>query len=115
MRTAHLRTGGITYPLDQVRRIQHAVDRGESRYLYYLDPVKVTLRDLPEDGFSGGPIAVVSPSPPEPAPTAHTGEDGLPETDVIVRYGGRKYWIVLNQFARHGRGGAWMIITITPM
>lgn len=115
-RTApHPRTGGITYSLARLRWIQRAVDRGEPRYRYYLDPVKVTRRDLPKYGYTGRPIVVVSPSPPEPAPTAHHGEDGLPETDVVVRYRGREYWVVLNQFVRRGPRGIWSIITITRM
>jgi len=30
-------------------------------------------------------------------------------------YRGVEYWIVLNQFVRHGAGGIWAIITITRM
>jgi hypothetical protein len=114
--TSHaVRTGGITYPLSELSAIQRAVDRGDQRYRYYLDSVQVTLRDLPRYGFDAGPITIVNPPPPQPAPTAHRGEDGNPECDVIVRYRGRQYWIVLNQFMQHGPGGIWSIITITPM
>jgi hypothetical protein len=108
-----VRTGGISYITSDLQALQAAVDRGNDRYA--LDPVKVTVHDLPQYGFAPGPIEVVAPPAPHVAPTAHTGEDGLPETDVIVRFGGRQYWIVLNQFVRHGPGGIWSIITITPM
>lgn len=110
-----VRTGGISYPIQQLRRLQAAVDRGDPRGAYHLNPVAVTERDLPAYGFTPGPITILSPPPPHVAPTAHLGEDGLPETDVIVSYGGRRYWIVLNQFIRHGPAGIWSIITITPM
>jgi hypothetical protein len=109
------RTGGITYILSHLEHIQAAADAGDPRYLYYRDPVKVTLRDLPLYGFAPGPITIVSPNPPEPAPTSHTNEHGLPETDVVVRYRGREYWIVLDQFVRRGPSGIWSIMTITPM
>jgi hypothetical protein len=110
---SHLRTGGISYVMSDLQTLQAAADRGEAPYA--LDPVRVTVHDLPRYGFTPGPIEVIAPPAPHVAPTAHTGEDGLPETDVIVRYGGRQYWIVLNQFIRHGPGGIWSIITITPM
>jgi hypothetical protein len=110
-----IRTGGITYPLSKLRHIQAAVDHGNRCLRYYLNPVQVTGHDLPLYGFSAGPITVISPPAPHVAPTAHRGEDGLPETDVVVRYRGHQYWIVLNQFIRHGPGGIWSIITITPM
>jgi hypothetical protein len=110
-----VRTGGITYDTSRLHAIQHAVDAGDKRYLYYRNPVQVTVRDLPQYGFTAGSIEVVSPPAPHVAPTAHHGEDGLPETDVIVRYRGRQYWIVLNQFVEHGSAGIWSIITITPM
>jgi hypothetical protein len=77
--------------------------------------VLVVERDLPRYGFAPDPVTVVDPAPPAPAPTAHLGEDGNPECDVIVRFRGRQYWIVLNQFIRHGPAGIWSIITITPM
>lgn len=109
----HVRTGGISYIMSDLQALQAAVDRGNDRYA--LDPVKVTVHDLPQYGFAPELIEVVAPPAPHVAPTAHTGEDGLPETDVIVRFGGRQYWIVLNQFVRHGPGGIWSIITITPM
>jgi hypothetical protein len=99
----------------QINAIQQTVNRGNASDRYYLNPVKVTQRDLPRYGFTQGPITVVSPPPPQPPPTPHTGEDGKPETDVIVRYRGRKYWIVLNQLVQHGPKGIWLIITITPM
>lgn len=111
----HVRTGGITYILSRLQAIQAVADRGDPRFLYARDPVKVTLHDLPRYGFRGAPIAVVSPNPPEPAPTAHVNEHGLPETDVVVRFRGRKYWIVLDQFVRQGAGGIWSVMTITPM
>jgi hypothetical protein len=109
------RIEGIGYPIRRLRRLQALVDRGDRRYRRLLDPVKVTLYELPHYGFTRGGIAVVSPSPPHPSPTAHAGEDGYPETDVVVRYRARKYWIVLNQLMRRGPGGIWLVITITPM
>jgi hypothetical protein len=111
----HVRTGGITYDITRLQAIQRAVDGGGTRYRYYRNPVQVTVRDLPQYGFDARRIEVVSPAAPHVAPTAHHGEDGLPETDVIVRYGSRQYWIVLNQFVEHGPTGIWSIITITPM
>ena len=96
-----------------LQTLQASVDRGNNRYA--LNPVLVSVHDLPHFGFSPGPIRVVAPPAPHVAPTAHTGEDGLPETDVIVQFAGRQYWIVLNQFVRHGAGGIWSIITITAM
>lgn len=113
--TPTVRTGGITYDLSALQAIQGAADRRDPAYGYALDPVRVTLHDLPGFGFRPGPIAVVSPAPPAPSPTAHLGEDGRPETDVIVRFDGAEYWIVLNQFVRQGPGGIWSVITITPM
>ena len=110
-----VRTGGITHDLSRLQSIQRAVDRGNNRYGYYRNPVQVTVHDLPQYGFSSGRIEVISPPAPHAAPTAHHGEDGLPETDVVVRYRGRQYWIVLNQFVEHGPTGIWSIITITPM
>src|SRR4051794_7517062 len=86
-----VRTGGITYDMTPLRALQSTADGGGAAYA--LDPVRVTVHDLPGLGFSAGPIGIVSPAPPSPSPTAHRGEDGLPETDVIVRYRGRQYWI----------------------
>jgi hypothetical protein len=106
--------GGVSYLPRELRRVQSALDHHLRCYGYYRNPVKVTVRDLPRYGFSGSPLTVVSPPPPHIAPTAHHGEDGLPETDVVVSYRGRRFWIVLNQFERHGPGGIWAIITITP-
>lgn len=109
------RTGGITYSIPWLRWVQWQADHHNPRYTYYRDSVQVTLRDLPHYGYRGAPIQLISPPRPQPAPTAHHGEDGQPECDVIVRYRGRKYWVVLNQFVRYGPGGIWVIITITPM
>jgi hypothetical protein len=109
------RTGGISYSLSWLHWLQRQVDRGNRRYRFYLDPVQVTLRGLPHLGYAGAPIRLVAPPRPRPAPTAHHGEDGLPETDVVVRWRGRQYWVVLNQFVRAGPTGIWSIITITPM
>ena len=107
---------GVTYPLDQIRGIQDAVDRRDPGYLYYLDPVAVTKRDLPRHGFNDGPIGVLMPPPgPRPTMTPHANEHNIPEVDTIVRYAGRQYWIVLDQLVREGAGGIWLIITITPM
>lgn len=112
---AHPRTGGISYSVSWLHWLQRQVDRGIPRYHFYLDPVQVTLRGLPRLGYRGSPIHLVRPAQPRPAPTAHHGEDGLPETDVVVRWRGRQYWVVLNQFIRPGPSGIWSIITITPM
>lgn len=112
---AQPRTGGVSYSMAWLRWLQRQVDRDNPRYRFYLDPVQVTLRGLPHLGYSGAPIRLVAPARPRPAPTAHRGEDGLPETDVIVRWRGRRYWVVLNQFVRAGPSGIWSIITITPM
>jgi hypothetical protein len=101
--------------MPNLERLQRQADRGNRCARYALDPVEVVLHDLPGFGFGAGRIVLVSPPRPHPAPTAHHGEDGLPETDVIVRYRGREYWIVLNQFVHHGARGIWSIITITPM
>lgn len=109
------RTGGITYSIAWLRWLQRQVDRGKAHYRFYLDPVQVTLRGMPRLGYTGSPISLVAPPHPRPAPTAHRGEDGLPETDVVVRWRGREYWVVLNQFVRPGPSGIWSIITITPM
>ena len=104
------------YPMHQINLWQQAAIRGAPNYRYYLDPVKVTVHDLPKYGFTRGPIAVLHPPPPpQPTSTPHTNEQGLNEVDVIVRYLGRKYWIVLDQPARQGPLGMWVIITITPM
>lgn len=111
----HPRTGGVTYALSWLRYAQRQADRGNRRYLFYRNPVRVTLHDLRHYGYTGAPIRLVAPPRPVPAPTAHHGEDGQPETDVIVRFRGRRYWVVLNQFVRYGPGGIWVIITITPM
>jgi hypothetical protein len=113
--TPHPRTGGVTYSIAWLRWLQGQVDKGNPRYRFYLDPVQVTLRGLPHNGYRGAPIYLVAPPRPRPAPTAHHGEDGLPETDVVVRWRGRQYWVVLNQFVRAGPRGIWSIITITPM
>ena len=112
---AQPRTGGVSYGVSWLHWLQGQVDRGNPRYRFYLDPVQVTLRGLPHLGYTGAPIQLVAPSRPRPAPTAHHGEDGLPETDVVVRWKGRQYWVVLNQFVRSGPSGIWSIITITRM
>jgi hypothetical protein len=112
---SHPRTGGVTYSVAWLHWLQRQVDRGVPRYRFYLDPVQVTLRGLPHLGYTGPPIRLVRPARPRPAPTAHHGEDGLPETDVVVRWRGGQYWVVLNQFVRAGPSGIWSIITITPM
>ena len=102
--------------MHQIYSLQAAAAQGNPRYSYYLDPVEVTLHDLPKYGFSRGSIAVVSPPPPpHPTSTPHINEQRLNEVDVIVRYEGRKYWIVLDQLAQQGPRGMWVIITITPM
>lgn len=107
-------SGGVSYLTGDLRRVQSAVDHHQQCFLYYLNPVKVTVHDLPRYGYSRGKLTVVAPPPPHIAPTAHPGEDGLPETDVVITYHGRRSWIVLNQFERHGPRGIWAIITITP-
>lgn len=109
------RTGGISYSIPWLRWVQWQADHRNPRYTYYRDPVQVTLRDLPKYGYTGARLFLVSPPRPRPAPTAHHGEDGQPECDVIVRYRGREYWVVLNQFVRFGQGGIWVVITITAM
>lgn len=109
------RVGGISYSITWLRWLQRQVDRGNRRYRFYLDPVQATLRSLPHLGYTGSPLQLVLPPRPRPAPTAHRGEDGLPETDVVVRWRGRQYWVVLNQFVRAGPHGIWSVITITAM
>src|SRR5919205_3778971 len=59
-----VRTGGISYDLASLRELQASADRHEADYA--LDPVRVTVHDLPRFGFSGAPIEVVSPPPPNP-------------------------------------------------
>lgn len=109
------RTGAIYYALSGLDAIQRGADAGRAVDALYLNPVRATLRQLPGDGFSGAPVVLVHPATVQAAPTPHVGEDTRPETDVIVRYRGREYWIVLNQFVRHGPRGIWSVITITPM
>jgi hypothetical protein len=109
------RTGGITYSMAWLRWVQRQVDHGNKRYRFYLDPVQTTLHSLPHLGYTGSPIELVAPTKPKPVPTAHHGEDGLPENDVVVRWRGRQYWVVLNQFICPGPTGIWSVITITPM
>ncbi len=108
-------TGAVYYSLSSLRQIQRGADAGNRADTIYLNPVSATLRLLPQDGFSGAPITLVNPATVPAAPTAHVGEDTRPETDVIVRFRGHEYWIVLNQFVRHGPDGIWSVITITPM
>ena len=108
--SAQVRTGGISYSIPWLRYVQQQANRGNPRYRYYLNPVAVTRRDLPKYGFTGAPILNARQVRP-----IHHGEDGQPETDVVVSYRGRRYWVVLNQFIRLGPGGIWVIITITPM
>lgn len=109
------RTGAVTYDLSILRGLQVAADRRDPKYTYLLDPVAAVRGDLPKLGFGPDPVSILSPAPPAPSPTAHPGEDGQPETDVIVSYRGRRYWIVLNQFVRQGAAGIWSVITVTPM
>jgi hypothetical protein len=108
--SAQVRTGGISYSIPWLRYAQQQADRGNPRYRFYLNPVAVTRHDLPRYGFTGASILDA-----RQVTHAHHGEDGQPETDVVVSYRGRRYWIVLNQFIRLGPGGIWVIITITPM
>jgi len=108
--SAQVRTGGISYSIPWLHYVQAQADRYNPRYRYYLNPVAVARHDLSRYGFTGAPIRGATQVRP-----IHHGEDGQPETDVVVSYRGHHYWIVLNQFIRLGPGGIWVIITITPM
>src|SRR5690242_19656474 len=64
----HVRTGGVSYPLSQLRELQAAADRGDRVSRYALNPVAVTLHNLPRFGFKPGAIELLSPPGPRPAP-----------------------------------------------
>lgn len=106
-----LTLGMITHTPSQVSTIQSGADRGDPRFTFYLDPLKVVQRNLPSYGFTGG-FTLLSPSTPSPSPTPHTGSLNRPTVDVIIQYQGRRFRVSLAQPAAHGPKAIWLIVTI---
>lgn len=110
-----VKTGTFTYSATQLHTIQQGANAGNSSYTYYLDPITVVQRQLPQYyGFTGGAITLVSPSASsQPTPTAYSNTQGLPEIKITVQYQGKRYVVVLDQPETQGAKGIWVIVKIT--
>jgi hypothetical protein len=102
----------ITHPQADVQKIQSRVDSHDPVYMYYLNPLQVVQKDLPEYGFTAG-FQIISPTP-SPSPTPMGASTGRPLVIVVVSYQGREYQVTVAQTVKKGPRGIWQIVTILP-
>jgi hypothetical protein len=112
--TVSVQTGSVSYPQDKVHQVQHAANRGDPKFTYYLDPHQVVMRDLPLYGFKGR-FSILSPPPPQPTATPYTNAAGQPEVQLTVKYRGQKYLIILDQLVQKGPKGIWLITSVNKL
>jgi len=101
----------------RIQQIQSSASSGQPGYGFYLNPVKTLSQTLQSYGFTGQ-FTVIQPSQPSPTPTVtagtYTTPSGVPAQKYIVRYQGHTYEVVLEQLAKHGSGGIWLIWQVGP-
>jgi hypothetical protein len=102
----HLIVGGITHPLNVIQRTQKLVNRGKQKFWLY--PNAVVQYELPQYGFKPKYFKIVKKAVPAPGPT------GRPRYHAVVNYKGDLYDVYVVQPGKHGKGGIWMITTISP-
>lgn len=102
----------------RVQQIQRAASSGQAHYKFYLNPYRVLQFTLPSYGFTGGFHVVNIPQgsvgTPTPTPTPFTAANSFPSIRFIVQYQGASYFVTLQQPARQGPGGIWLVQQIEP-